>query len=144
MPNVRTTADPPASPGEELCDAVRADDVGRVRQLLAAGYDPNAPDLRLGADGAHSLVDAANGGHCELIAILLAAGASVNRRTASGWTALMRACNAGHVAAARMLIDAGADVKARNDEGYTAWGRTPGPCHELATLLADLGGDEPR
>jgi ankyrin repeat protein len=80
-----------------------------VNSFLDAGCDPNVPDQRLGLDGAPALHDAACSGDCELIALLLRAGADVNARSASGWTALMRACNGGKLAAARMLLDAGAD-----------------------------------
>ena len=133
----RTIADPPANPAEELCDAVYAQDLARVRGLLDAGWDPNARDMRLGADGAPPLQAAF---HCELIALLLRAGAEVNARSLSGWTALMRVCNAGQLEAARMLLDAGADPAVLNDEGYSAWGRIPGDCRELSRLLEQRGG----
>jgi ankyrin repeat protein len=135
---------PPANDGEELCDALLADDVARLRSLLDAGRDPNVADLRLGRDEAPPLQLAADGGDCESIALLLRAGADVNARSGSGWTALLRACNGGHLEAARMLLDAGADPKVRNDEGYSAWGRIPGQCHELSRLLAERGGAFPR
>jgi ankyrin repeat protein len=141
---MRRINDPPANSAEELCDAVRAKDIARVSSLLDAGCDPNGPDLRFGLDGAPALHDAANSGDCELIALLLRGGADVNARSASGWTALMRASNAGELAAARMLLDAGADPTLRNDEGYTAWGRIPGTCRELLSLLAQRGGAGPR
>jgi ankyrin repeat protein len=141
---MRRVDEPAANCGEELCDAVRAKDVARVKSLLDAGCDPNIPDLRLGLDGAPALHDAANSGDCDLIALLLRAGADVNSRSASGWTALMRACNAGEMDAVRMLLDAGADPTARNAEGYTARGRVPGPCRELLELLAQRGGAGPR
>jgi ankyrin repeat protein len=137
--------DPPANSAEELCDAVSAEDAARVKSLLDAGCNPDIPDERLGADGAPALHWAASGGHCELIALLLRAGADVNAPSASGWTALMRACNAGELEAARMLLDAGADPTARNAEGYTAWGRISSALHpELSELLAQRGGAFPR
>ncbi|HET7538324.1 MAG TPA: ankyrin repeat domain-containing protein [Polyangiaceae bacterium] len=141
---MRMDDEPATSRGEELCDAVRAKDVARVKNLLDAGCDPNIPDLRLGLDGAPALHDAAGSGACDLIALLLRAGADVDGRSASGWTPLMRACNAGEIDAARTLLDAGADPTLRNDEGYTAWGRIPGYCRELSELLAQRDGAGPR
>jgi hypothetical protein len=37
---------PAVNCGEELCDAVRAKDVARVKSLLDAGCDSNIPDAR--------------------------------------------------------------------------------------------------
>jgi ankyrin repeat protein len=52
-----------------------------------------------------------------LVQALLAHGANVNARDASGSTALMRAEDA---LCAQTLLEAGADVNAQNENGWTA------------------------
>ena len=59
--------------------------------------------------GATPLLLAANGGHTELVALLLERGARVNQQRADGTTALCAAAAAGHLAAAKVLLEHGAD-----------------------------------
>jgi uncharacterized protein len=126
----------PDAPGAALFEAVESDDLAAAADLLARGADINAPDPRHPFyDGQTVLIIAANRRQAGLLSWLLARGADVNARSASGWTALLRACNAGHTEAARILLYAGADPGIENDEGYTAYGRIPGNNTELLQLM---------
>jgi hypothetical protein len=82
-----------------LIAAVRADDEGRVRDLLAAGEDLGARDR----DGWAALDWAAGRGRLEVIELLLAAGADPAATAEAGRRPYDIAVAAGHVAAARRL-----------------------------------------
>jgi TonB family protein len=62
---------------------------------------------------------AVEGGHDEIVGMLLAAGAIVDRQNQSGETALHLAARHGRTAAARLLLQAGADFGLRDAEGRT-------------------------
>ena len=122
----------------DLHAAVGRRDLAGVRELLSRGDDVNHRDPRPSPwDGETPLLIAAALGHVEMVELLMAHGADVNARSATGWTALIAACNAGNTEIARMLLDAGADPAARNDEGYTAFGRVPGDATKLVRLMAE-------
>ena len=63
---------------------------------------------------------AAAGGDEEACKLLLASGADLGARDASGAAALHFAAAAGHVAACRLLLEAGAEATARDTAGDTA------------------------
>lgn len=98
---------------EDFFDAVRADRVQTVRQLLARGFDPNTldPELRTG------LLIAANEPSpkvAELLTSML--GIDLNRTNKAGENALMLAALRGQDRLVRLLIDRGAEV---NKPGWT-------------------------
>lgn len=68
------------------------------------------------------LLDAARGGHCEAIRILLVSGADVRfaDSRAGGNEALHLAAMRGHARAAALLVSRGADLEARSRFGFTA------------------------
>ena len=68
----------------DLIAAVRCSDLPRARQLLAAGTDPNA-DHNFSKGPLHLAAEAQN---CELIELLLFAGANTSRRDVYGLTPL--------------------------------------------------------
>jgi ankyrin repeat protein len=91
----------------------RADD---VRQLLAAGADPNAVDRR----GQTPLHFAAQQAAIASAQVLLQGGARVDLSDADGNTALWRAAfgfQGGDPALIRLLLEAGADPQAKNKAG---------------------------
>jgi TonB family protein len=63
---------------------------------------------------------AVEGGHDEIVEMLLAAGASADRQDQAGETALHLAARHGRTASARLLLRAGADFALRDAEGRTA------------------------
>jgi hypothetical protein len=56
----------------------------------------------------------------EVVSLLVAAGAKVDRRAHGGVTPLMAAAYNGHIGAFRVLLDAGADIHQRDSAGRSA------------------------
>ena len=125
--------------------------VEAVQLLLDRGADPD--------DG--SLLDAAQAGHPDVLALLLAAGAHVDRRDPdTGRTALHAAVEAGpdggHLACVRALLAAGADRELTTSDGASALdiarvaaardrasgGGAPTPQDALVDLLEHERADE--
>lgn len=99
-----------------LLEHVRAGQAEAVRELLSE----TTPDLDAAdATGWTALMYAVEGGHDEIVGMLLEAGASPDRRNPSGETALHLAARYGRTAAARLLLRAGADHELRDAEGRT-------------------------
>ena len=98
---------------EPILDALTSGDVGRVRELLAAGADCNERN----GEGATALMLAAHAGRLDLVQTLIDAGADVNATDERGWGALAKAVynadlDRGFAEVAQVLIDAGANVEA--------------------------------
>lgn len=103
-----------AGGGQDLREWARAGEVQAVRELLAEG----APDLDAADEaGWTALMYAVQGGHDEIVEILLGAGASPGPRNPAGETALHRAARLGRTTAAGLLLRAGADFGLRDSEG---------------------------
>ncbi|MCD7060214.1 ankyrin repeat domain-containing protein [Pelagibacterium xiamenense] len=100
----------------ETVDAVRDDDAAAVQRYLDAGGDPDA----VNRDG-HPLIYLATGprGGVEVLSVLIAGGADLERQSDNGRTALMNAAGWCDAPMVRMLIAAGADVRHATPEGDT-------------------------
>jgi hypothetical protein len=83
-----------------LFDAVRAGDVSRVEELLAAGEDPNA----FGERNRTPLMVAAEAGHEDVVRLLLDAGAEPTFTDAVGESALVMAAANGHADICSLLM----------------------------------------
>ncbi len=119
-----------APQGASLMEAAREGDAQAVRSLLAQGADVNAAE----GDGMTALHLAAEGGHDEVLEILISASAQVDARTRIGsYTPLHLASRSGHSSAVTKLLDAGADFGAVT----TNSGVTP-----LHLASAAIGGEE--
>ena len=99
---------------EQLIEAAKSGDVGRVAQALAAGADVDSRD----ATGATALMIAAHGGHLGAVRALIAAGADVNATDSLGWSALVKAlynseADCGFPDVVETLIERGADPEIR-------------------------------
>lgn len=131
-------AAPKLSPDEQLLLASQAGDVANAQESLAAGANASAIDQRTDFAGATPLTHAAQTGNCELLEMLLAAGADVqvsdvesDRKQKArslaflyenagleeaesmmllGRTPLIHAAANGHADAVRLLVAANADV----------------------------------
>jgi ankyrin repeat protein len=132
-------------------------DVSGVRLCLSLGVDPDEPS-RYGwkrhAEGQTPLTAAAQGGHVDVIRILLENGADPNLLdSGSRWpheTALSTAAIHGRIEVCRVLLDAGADPniptnpRGRGDTGgWTAldWA-LQGKQSDVAQLLRERGAIE--
>ena len=139
----------PADPGRMLDAAVRAGNASAVARLLEAGADPNAKDvlggtplltaswlgdasivsllLSHGADanaihreaGATALEYTVLKGRADLVQLLLAAGANVEKKYRGGQTVLHLAAARSSVPVLDELIAAKADMAATDDLGNT-------------------------
>ena len=101
---------------QSLRDQALAGQTEAVRSLLAG----TSPDLDAAdATGGTALMYAVQGGHEEIVEVLLERGASPDRRNPSGETALHLAARRGRTDSARLLLRAGADFGLQDSEGRT-------------------------
>lgn len=118
-----------------LLEASANGQVEIAKELIAAGVDVNmqaAPPRWLGSTGKceapsmysmtgqTALQKATENGRLEIVKMLLAAGAEVDKKNIVGDTALMLASRWGQTEIAKELLKAGADVNAKNNCGNTA------------------------
>jgi ankyrin repeat protein len=109
-----------ATPAQQMLAAVLAGDVDQVAALLDA--DPQLANLADRAPGRLSVLHHAAGiGNLDVVELLLAAGASANKRSHDGSTPLYEAALRGHLDVARALLAAGAETRATTNSGYSAW-----------------------
>ena len=100
---------------DELLEAIRTNDINRVRELIAAGADVNF--RKQGVLGATPLIYAARIKNENIVRLLIDSGADINGVDAVGRTALHDNDDENIV---RILIDAGIDLNIRDNEGETA------------------------
>jgi ankyrin repeat protein len=105
----------PSSP-LSLTEAVRTNDIVKVKTLLAAGVDVNGRD-KVGDTPLHV---AAVRGYKETATLLIAKGADVNAEDEHGLTPLHAAAWMGHKEIVALLIAKGTDISAKNKEGIAA------------------------
>ena len=96
--------------------AVRSGNVAEVRQMLAQGADPNAPE---GANDWTPLMHAIHKNQIGSVAALLDGHADPNRAV-NGETPLMMAAGYGYTPIVRLLLARGADPRIRDLDGETA------------------------
>ena len=121
-----------------LTEAVRHQDSGAVRALLAEGAPPN----ETGADGLTPLHWAAQWNHAEIADLLIAAGADASAADRYGVTPLTLACINASAGMVDRLLQAGADPRGAQTNGETALmtcARTGAPA--AVTTLLDRGAD---
>ena len=100
-------------------EAAAEGNIKRVKQHLVEGVDVNAKFK----DGWTPLHMAAEGGHREIVDLLIAKGADINATAGAGdgvgWTPLHEAAEGGHKKVVELLILKGADINAKNGDGRT-------------------------
>jgi ankyrin repeat protein len=113
-----------------------------VRDLLAAGADPNARSRNpMGVRPLHAgLAHRDPGEALAVTRVLLDAGADANQPQEAGWTPLQQAAHHGWTEHVRLLLERGADPAARNAEGKTAADVVPAGADETAALLRTARG----
>lgn len=87
-----------------------------VRVLLDRGAKVDMTDIFTGAT---PLMDAAYGGHADVIRLLVKAGADTAKKNTLGNTPLHEASSEGHEDAVRTLVELGASISAKNSKGET-------------------------
>jgi ankyrin repeat protein len=97
--------------------AAKANDVPKIRQLLADGASPNQTDEDGGTTGMHV---AASNGNLQIMAILYKAGADINARNAVGDSPLDLAAEHDQLEAAKLLLEMKARVNDQDKNGMTA------------------------
>jgi ankyrin repeat protein len=111
-----------------------------VRALLSEGADVNLKSIDPGlAGGRTPLVAASRQGYCEVVEILLAAGADVHDKDGEGEDALMWASSGDHARVARALLSRGASPRANDNQGNTAL--ILAASADMARLLLEAGAE---
>lgn len=105
-----------SKPAEQLFQAIRKNDIERVKALITA--DNNLLTAR-NERGTPPLTLATYLGNLEVGKWLIEAGADLEAKDAAG-TALMGVSFKGNTEIVKYLIDAGADVNATNEQGTSA------------------------
>lgn len=111
--------DPAADPqpiSRDLFDAVKKEDWGKARTLIAARRGLNYRDK----DNKTPLLLVSSHGSDELVRLCIEAGADVKAADKDGWTPLMTAVACGHLNSVNQLLRASADPKPVNKFGQTA------------------------
>lgn len=105
--------------------------------LREQGFTPDDINTTI-ANSTTPLMKASHQGRCDIIRMIIAVGADINRRNADGNNALWLACVGNHLDAADLLIEAGIDVDNCNDNGATPlmYAASAGKSGVLERLLA--------
>ncbi|XP_033101464.1 ankyrin repeat domain-containing protein 17-like [Anneissia japonica] len=86
------------------------------------------------------LMEAASGGHVDVVRLLIEYGAHVNSKSQTGNTALMYACSGGHEDVVQVLLEHGANIEDHNENGHTPLMEAASCGHvEVARLLLIRG-----
>jgi len=127
-------AGPAPRPGY-LLQALWNEDIGRVKDLLGKGADPNAQT----SCGTRPLLIAAKKRNTEMIKILVENGAKVDGKDNNGLTPLMSAASAGKAGNVEVLIAAAADLNAKDNKGNTVlmWATVKGFANIVEILLGN-------
>lgn len=128
----------PALAGK-LTDAVKTMDVAQVRSLLATGEN-----VQEKVHGGYPLNVAASNGPVEMVAVLLEAGADIERPNREGLRPLHNAVIHGRKDIVALLLKSGAVVDAKENWGRTAllsFAATGGTDNEIARMLLAAGAD---
>lgn len=125
--------------GPAIHKAAYRGDLNKMKELLAAGADPNMTDKK----GLTPLMLATQKKHKDIMAVLISRGAYVNAKLKHGFTALFYPCMFGRADIAKLLIDSGADINARED-GNTPlmWAAFRGHVDIVELLLANGANPE--
>jgi ankyrin repeat protein len=131
-----------------LHNAAKRGDLALIKNLLASGVPPDAPD----ANGRSAMMDAISTRNIPAARLLVANGASINyRNPKNGETPLMSTMcwDYGEMTQFREdLLDAGVDLNAKSDDGINAvmrgiWHHPTKPLMQLIAHGADLNARDP-
>jgi ankyrin repeat protein len=120
-----------------IFDAAINGDIGRVRELLDRGVDPNIIDDH----GITALIFASQKGHTEIVRLLLENNADINITDYFSWTALIYASSGGYTEIVGLLLENGADPNIRkNGQPSLPWASRRGHT-DIVRMLLDHGAD---
>jgi ankyrin repeat protein len=122
---------------DEVYQAIRTNDLNRLKAVVAARSDANAP----GAAGETPLMSAAAAGSLDAMKWLVEKGADVNAQNAFGATALV--WSATNLSKVKFLVEHGANVNAATKTGRTAAfvAAMSAPSAEIVRYLVSHGAD---
>jgi ankyrin repeat protein len=121
-----------------LIYAARNYNIGRVREFLDRGVDPNIRDVR----GNTALITASSRGNTDIVRLLLERDADPNFRNLFGDTALIEASIEGHINIVRLLLNNNADINIRDSYGWTALRMASSYGHiDIVEFLLNYGAD---
>jgi uncharacterized protein len=115
--DLATTLNPFNAYYNNIPRAAQANDVGKIRSLLADGTSPNQTEEGGGTTGMHI---AAGTGNLQILAILYKAGGDVNQHDAVGSTPLDYAAEHDRYDAAKLLVEMKTRINDQNKNGMTA------------------------
>jgi len=133
--------EPEEKPSKSLHEAAESGDLAEVKRLIAQGADVNASD---GDEVRTPLLAAADGGHAEVVKLLLKNGAKVDMGDSYGYTPLYYAIWSDDEAAVKSLVSSGADVNTRpsNEKDYPPLAYAIWQWHKgNVEILLDAGAD---
>lgn len=123
---------------DRLIEAVKADDIARVREIILAGGNVNTTD----SENRTPLWYAAASGNLELVGLLADAGADTGAISRYIGTPLHAAAVYDHVAIVEYLLEHGADVDARNRRDETPlWTAAHAGTAAVVSFLVGHGAD---
>lgn len=98
-----------------IVQAVLEGDIGKVKQQLESGINPDIQDI----DGWTPLMWAAQDNNVDMVRLLITAGADPNMQDSYEETALIKAISQSNVEAIKALIEEGADLNLADSYGWT-------------------------
>lgn len=115
-----------------LITAAIAGDITRANDLLDAGADVNA-----NRNGSTALMWASNGGHIDIVKLLLDRGSDPNLKDEYSSAALIEASRFGFTEIVKLLLDHGADPNIRDNDGGGAliWAASNGHSDTIRLLI---------
>eukprot|EP00439_Symbiodinium_sp_Y106_P022261 s449_g2.t1 len=115
---------------------------GSVSEAESILQQPRHPDM-VNARGFSPVMLASQGGHVDVLRLLLEAEADINLFDNDGFTALTGASAQGEIEVLRLLLEAGADMDVASHEGVTALMLASQGGHvEVVRLLLDAGAEK--
>ena len=130
---------------KKLYDASKEGDTEVVMKLCNNPVVDVNVEITLRWNGHYStpLIEAARGGHEEVIRVLLKAGAVVNRTVQLGMSPLHLAARYGHIDIVRLLLESGAEPNHANIGGVTALQIAVKKGHHRVVKVLLRGGARP-
>src|SRR3990167_7146427 len=126
-----------SGPNEDLLAAAENGDSAGVEAAITAGADINDTDVYKPT----ALMEAAIGGHTDVVRLLLGRGAYIDANV-NGRVVLIEAIQKGHIDIVRLLLDRSANVNEVNFIGITALMRAVDSGHtDTVRLLLDKGAN---